>query len=364
VRHAVTVLGLLLSLRRAMIHAERRISGDVLRALDVLNARLPGYGEVMAERILVTGGAGFLGSHLCDRFLSERAEVWCLDNYLTGSPGNVTHLLDRPGFTLVEHDITKPYFPEFAPTAVLHFASPASPPAYLANPIHTLKVGGLGALHALGIAKDCNASFLLASTSEVYGDPEVRPQPESYRGNVSTTGPRGVYDEGKRYAEALTMAYHRVHKVDTRIVRIFNTYGPRLAPGDGRAVPNFISQALEGESLTVYGDGSQTRSFCYVDDLIDGILALLRSDETEPVNIGNPDERSILELAQLVLEATGSDSEIVFEPLPIDDPRVRCPDVSRARELLGWRPSVPLEAGLARTVEWFRTNRPALGRSR
>jgi dTDP-glucose 4,6-dehydratase len=317
----------------------------------------------MSERILITGGAGFLGSHLCDRFVGEGARVWCLDNFLTGTAANVAHLVDEPGFTLVEHDITKPFVPEFSPTAVLHFASPASPPAYLANPIHTLKVGGLGTLHALGIAKDFGASFLLASTSEVYGDPEVRPQPESYRGNVSITGPRGVYDEGKRYAEALTMAYRRVHGVETGIVRIFNTYGPRLAPGDGRAVPNFISQALAGEPLTVYGDGSQTRSFCYVDDLIDGIVALLRSGEPKPVNIGNPDERSILDLAELVLAASGSRSEIVFEPLPEDDPRVRCPDITRARELLGWSPSVPLEQGLSRTVEWFRADEGALHRS-
>ena len=237
---------------------------------------------------------------------------------------------------------------------MLNFASPASPPAYLAAPIHTLKVGALGTLHALGLAKRSGASFLLASTSEVYGDPEVRPQPESYRGNVSTTGPRGVYDEAKRFAEAATMAYHRAHGVDTRIVRIFNTYGPRLAPGDGRAVPNFISQALHGQPLTVYGDGSQTRSFCYVDDLIDGIVALLRSGEPEPVNLGNPDERSILELAEAVIEATGSDSEIVFEPLPEDDPKIRCPDITRARAILGWAPRVSLEEGLTRTVAWFR----------
>ncbi|MFN2489991.1 MAG: UDP-glucuronic acid decarboxylase family protein [Actinomycetota bacterium] len=314
----------------------------------------------MTERVLITGGAGFLGSHLCERFLDRGADVICLDNYLTGSHSNVAHLEGLAGFTLVEHDITKPYFPPARPTAVLHFASPASPPAYLANPIHTLKVGGLGTLHALGIAKDAGASFLLASTSEIYGDPEVRPQPESYRGNVSTTGPRGVYDEGKRYSEALTMAYRRGHGVDTRILRIFNTYGPRLAPADGRAVPNFISQALAGEPLTVYGDGSQTRSFCYVDDLIDGILALLASGEPEPVNLGNPDERSILELAEAVLVATGSASEIVFEDLPEDDPKVRCPDIARARAVLGWAPKVPLEEGLARTVEWFRARTRAL----
>ncbi len=309
----------------------------------------------MAERILITGGAGFLGSHLCERFLGEGAEVTCVDNYLTGSRANVAHLEGSARFTLLEHDITRPLFPDERPDAVLHFASPASPPAYLANPIHTLKVGALGTLHALGLAKATGARFLLASTSEVYGDPEVRPQPETYRGNVSTTGPRGVYDEGKRFAEALTMAYHRGHGVATRIVRIFNTYGPRLAPADGRAVPNFISQALVGEPLTVYGDGSQTRSFCYVDDLVEGIVALLRSDEPEPVNLGNPDERSILELAHSVLDATGSRSEIVFEPLPTDDPRVRCPDIGRAVGILGWRPRVTLEDGLARTVAWFRS---------
>ena len=303
---------------------------------------------------VVTGGAGFLGSHLCERFLAEGAQVICVDSYITGSDSNVAHLVDDPAFTLLEHDITTPLFLDEAPSSVLNFASPASPPAYLAAPIHTLKVGALGTLHALGLAKRSGASFLLASTSEVYGDPEVRPQPESYRGNVSTTGPRGVYDEAKRFAEAATMAYHRAHGVDTRIVRIFNTYGPRLAPGDGRAVPNFISQALHGQPLTVYGDGSQTRSFCYVDDLIDGIVALLRSGEPEPVNLGNPDERSILELAEAVIEATGSDSEIVFEPLPEDDPKIRCPDITRARAILGWAPRVSLEEGLTRTVAWFR----------
>jgi dTDP-glucose 4,6-dehydratase len=313
----------------------------------------------MAERILVTGGAGFLGSHVCERFLNEGAEVVCLDNLITGSAGNVGHLTERSGFSLVEHDMTRPYFPDPKPTAVLHLASPASPPAYLANPIHTLKVGSLGTMHALGMAREAEATFLLASTSEVYGDPEVRPQPESYRGNVSTTGPRGVYDEAKRFAEAMTMAYHRAHGVDTRIVRIFNTYGPRLAPGDGRAVPNFISQALDDRPLTVYGDGSQTRSFCYVDDLVDGIVALLRSGEHEPVNIGNPDERSILDLAEAVISLTGASSEIVFEPLPEDDPKIRCPDIARARALLGWAPRVSLEEGLERTVAWFRSALPA-----
>ena len=315
----------------------------------------------VTERILITGGAGFIGSHLCDTFLARGAEVYCLDNFLTGSRANVAHLLDDPSFHLIEHNIVEPFFPEaplFAgtqPTHVLHFASPASPPQYLANPIHTLKVGGLGTLHALGIAKAAGARFVLASTSEIYGDPEVSPQPETYWGNVSSIGPRGVYDEAKRYAEALTMAYHRAHGVDARIVRIFNTFGPRLAPGDGRAIPNFISQALKGEPLTIYGDGSQTRSFCYVDDLVRGIVALMDAGPAEPVNLGNPDERTIAELAQLVLDATGSSSAIEHLPLPVDDPKVRCPDIARARELLGWEPTVALEDGLARTVDWFRT---------
>ena len=309
----------------------------------------------MTDQVLITGGAGFIGSHLCDAYIADGAEVYCLDNFLTGSRANVAHLNDNDSFHLIEHNIVEPYFPEVAPTHVLHFASPASPPQYLANPIHTLKVGGLGTLHALGIAKATGASFVLASTSEIYGDPEVSPQPESYWGNVSSVGPRGVYDEAKRYAEALTMAYHRAHNVDTRIVRIFNTYGPRLAPGDGRAIPNFISQVLAGEPLTIYGDGSQTRSFCYVDDLVRGIIALVEAGPAEPVNLGNPDERTIAELARLVLEATGATSSIEHRPLPTDDPKVRCPDITRARELLGWEPEVTLEDGLARTVEWFRT---------
>lgn len=310
---------------------------------------------MMAERVLITGGAGFLGSHLCERLLDEDAEVICLDNLLTGNASNVEHLRETRGFRFVEHDITQPFYFDGSLAGVLHLASPASPPAYLANPIHTLKVGGLGTLNALGIAKSSGATFFLASTSEVYGDPEVHPQPETYRGNVTTVGPRGVYDEGKRFAEALTMAYHREHGVTTTIARIFNTYGPRLAPGDGRAIPNFVAQALAGDPITVYGDGSQTRSFCYVDDLVEGIMRLWRSGEPDPVNLGNPDERTILELARLVVEATGSDSEIVFEPLPEDDPRVRCPDTTRARELLGWEPRVSLEEGLERTISWFRS---------
>ena len=308
----------------------------------------------MTDRVLITGGAGFIGSHLCEHFLDRGYQVEALDNFLTGSPDNVAHLADRDGFSLTQHDITTPYFPSDTPSLVLHFASPASPPQYLANPIHTLKVGGLGALHALGIAKANNARFLLASTSEIYGDPTVSPQPETYWGNVSTVGPRGVYDEAKRYSEALTMAYHRAHGVDTRIVRIFNTYGPRLAPGDGRAIPNFISQALANEPLTIYGDGSQTRSFCYVDDLIAGISALIDKGGPDPVNLGNPDERTIRELAELIIETTGSDSTIDHRPLPVDDPKVRCPDISKAKALLGWEPTVGLRDGLQRTVEWFR----------
>ena len=309
----------------------------------------------MPQRVLITGGAGFLGSHLCELFLGRGDHVTCLDNFLTGSKDNVAHLEGHPSFELVEHDITKPYFPDESPTLVLHFASPASPPQYLANPIHTLKVGGLGALHTLGIAKESGARYVLASTSEIYGDPEVSPQPESYWGNVSTTGPRGVYDEAKRYSEALTMAYHRAHGVDTRIIRIFNTYGPRLAPADGRAIPNFISQALKGEPLTIYGDGSQTRSFCYVDDLVAGIDVLIDRGGANPVNLGNPDERTILDLARLIIEMTRSSSTVEFRPLPEDDPKVRRPDIARARELLGWEPKIPLEEGLERTLEWFRT---------
>ena len=309
-------------------------------------------------RALVTGGAGFLGSHMCDRLLADGWSVLCIDNFLTGSRANVAHHADNDAFTLVEHDITKPYFPEIGPgdgiDLVAHFASPASPPQYLANPIHTLKVGGLGTLHALGIAKARGTRFFLASTSEVYGDPDVNPQPESYRGSVSTVGPRGVYDEAKRFAEALTMAYHREHGVDTRIARIFNTYGPRLSPGDGRAVPNFIAQALAGDALTVYGDGSQTRSFCYVDDLIEGLSRLIANGDAEPTNIGNPDELTIGELARLVVDLTGSPSPIEYRPLPEDDPKVRRPDITRAHDLLGWAPEVALQTGLERTIAWFR----------
>ena len=263
----------------------------------------------------------------------------------------------------MNHNITLPYYPEVRFDTVWHLASPASPPAYLSNPVHTLKVGSLGTINALGIARSNQARFFLASTSEIYGDPEVSPQPESYRGNVSTTGPRGVYDEAKRFAEAATMAYHTDHGLDTRIVRIFNTYGPRLKPSDGRAISNFVVQALSGEPLTVYGDGSQTRSFCYVDDLIDGFLLLMEKGDSEPVNLGNPDERSIKEIAEVVLEMTGSTSEIAYKDLPVDDPQIRCPDISLAREKLGWEPKVSLREGLEKTIAYFKDYLPAASRT-
>ena len=304
-------------------------------------------------RILITGAAGFLGSHLCDRFRREGHSVVAIDNYITGTPENLAHLLGD-GFELVQHDVTEYVHVPGVLDGILHFASPASPTDYLELPIQTLKVGSLGTHKALGLAKAKQARFLLASTSEVYGDPLVHPQPESYWGNVNPIGPRGVYDEAKRFAEALTMAYRRAHGVDTRIVRIFNTYGPRMRPGDGRVVSNFIVQALRGEPLTVYGDGGQTRSFCYVSDQVDGIYRLFMSEITGPVNIGNPNEFRVGELADLVLELTGSSSEIRHLPLPEDDPKVRQPDITRARELLDWEPQVPLREGLARTIEYFR----------
>jgi len=298
---------------------------------------------------LVTGGAGFLGSHLCEALLSKGHRVVCLDNLETGSLANIEHLRDD-GFVFVNHDVIEPIRIDEPLDFVFHFAALASPIDYLRLPLHSLKTGSYGTHHALGLTKWKRARFLLASTSEVYGDPEVHPQPETYWGNVNPIGPRGVYDEAKRYAEALTMAYHRQQGVDTAIVRIFNTYGPRMAENDGRAVPNFISQALAGKPLTVYGDGSQTRSFCYVDDLIRGLVLLAESDEHMPVNIGNPGEFTILELAEAVIAATGSSSSIVFEALPIDDPQVRQPDITRARQLLGWEPEVGLEEGLRRTL--------------
>jgi len=307
----------------------------------------------MTRRALVTGGAGFLGSHVCERLVADGFDVTCVDNFLTGDASNVEHLSASERFRLVDHDITYRYVPEHPPSIVLHLASPASPPRYLANPIPTLMVGSAGTMNALDLAREAEATFLLASTSEIYGDPEVHPQPESYRGSVSTIGPRSVYDEAKRFAEAATMAYHRAYGVDTRIVRIFNTYGPRLAPGDGRVISNFIKQSLTGDPITIYGDGSQTRSFCYVDDLVEGLMLLLAHGDADPVNLGNPAEWRVADLATLVVELTGSSSKVVFEPLPEDDPRVRKPDITRARQVLGWEPNVSLEEGLRRTIPWF-----------
>jgi dTDP-glucose 4,6-dehydratase len=304
-------------------------------------------------RVLITGGAGFIGSHLGDRFLSEGHEVVCLDNLLTGTTDNIAHLAGNPQFLFIQHDVTNYIFVDGKVDAILHFASPASPVDYLIYPIQTLKVGSLGTHKALGLAKEKKARFLLASTSEVYGDPQVHPQTEDYWGNVNPIGPRGVYDEAKRFAEAMTMAYHRTHGVDTRIARIFNTYGPRMRLDDGRVVPTFILQALRGEDLTVYGDGLQTRSFCFVDDLVEGIVRLLFSQETDPVNLGNPSEFSIMEFSREILEITGSRSPVVHKPLPVDDPRVRQPNISRAQQILGWTPQVTLQEGIRRTVPYF-----------
>jgi len=306
-------------------------------------------------RVLVTGGAGFLGSHLCDRLLAEGHEVIAMDNLLTGNLRNIAHLSDEPRFRFVRHDVTQFIAIEGPLDAVLHFASPASPIDYLLLPIQTLKVGALGTHNALGLAMAKSARLLLASTSEVYGDPLVHPQPETYWGNVNPIGPRGVYDEAKRFAEAITMAYRRAHGVDTRIVLIFNTYGERMRPRDGRVVPALIGQALAGEPMTVFGDGSQTRSFCYVSDLIEGIYRLLLSDEPDPVNIGNPSELSVLEFARTIRRLTGTASEITFKPLPVDDPKIRQPDITRARTILGWEPKVKLEEGLSRTIDYFRS---------
>jgi dTDP-glucose 4,6-dehydratase len=304
-------------------------------------------------RILITGGAGFIGSHLCDRFIAEGHEVLCLDSLITGTTDNIAHLGGKSQFSFINHDVTNYIFVAGKVDAILHFASPASPVDYLNFPIQTLKVGSLGTHKALGLAKEKNARFLLASTSEVYGDPLIHPQTEDYWGNVNPIGPRGVYDEAKRFAEAMTMAYHRYHKVDTRIARIFNTYGPRMRLDDGRVVPNFIFQALQGEVLTVYGDGSQTRSFCYIDDLVEAIVRLLFSQETEPVNLGNPDEFSILDFAREILEITGSQSRIIYQPLPADDPRVRRPDITKAQKVLNWSPRVELKEGIRKTIPYF-----------
>ena len=306
-------------------------------------------------RVLVTGGAGFIGSHLCERFIAEGNEVICVDSLLTGDRDNIAHLFASPRFTFLEQDITTYIYVSGPLDAILHFASPASPVDYLELPIQTLKVGSLGTHKALGLAREKKARILVASTSEVYGDPLIHPQKESYWGNVNPIGPRGVYDEAKRFLEAMTMAYMRTHGVETRIARIFNTYGPRMRMRDGRVVPNFICQALRNEPLTVYGDGSQTRSFCFVDDLVEGLVRLLWSDEKEPTNLGNPAEMTIMDFAVRIRALCGSRSEIVHKPLPVDDPKVRQPDISKAKRVLGWEPRMTLDDGLRPTIEWFRT---------
>ena len=306
-------------------------------------------------RTLITGGAGFLGSHLCDYLMEKGHDVICIDNLLTGSSENIEHCIGNPKFTFIIHNVSEYIYIGGEIDNVLHFASPASPLDYLKLPIQTLKVGSLGTLNAIGVAKDKKARFLLASTSEVYGDPLVHPQTEDYWGNVNPVGPRGVYDEAKRFAEAMVMAYHRSHGVDTRIVRIFNTYGSRMRINDGRALPAFISQALNGKDLTVFGDGSQTRSFCYVSDLVEGIHRLLVSDVTDPVNIGNPTEIKLIDVAKEIVEMTGSKSKIIFKPLPIDDPKCRQPDITKAKKLLNWVPEVSRTDGLKKTIEYFRS---------
>lgn len=307
-------------------------------------------------RTLVTGGAGFLGSHLCEYLLNKGHEVIAMDNLLTGNIANIEHL-QCERFRFIKHDVTEYIYLAGKIDYVLHFASPASPLDYLQLPIQTLKVGSMGTHKALGLAKEKNATFLLASTSEVYGDPLIHPQREDYWGNVNPVGPRGVYDEAKRFAEALTMAYHRTHGLNAKIVRIFNTYGPRMRPNDGRAIPAFVPQALKGEPITIFGDGSQTRSFCFVSDLVEGLHRLLISSHNEPVNIGNPHEMTIKEMAEAIIRLTGSKSELIFKPLPVDDPKVRQPNISKAKELLGWEPKVNLEEGLKKTIDWFKTQK-------
>jgi len=304
-------------------------------------------------RVLITGGAGFLGSHLTDRFIRDGHDVVGMDNFITGNSDNVAHLAGNPQYRLIRHNVSNYIFVEGPLDGVLHLASPASPIDYLEHPIPTLKVGALGTHNALGLAKAKGARFFLASTSEVYGDPLVHPQPETYWGNVNPVGPRGVYDEAKRFAEAITMAYHRYHKLDTRIVRIFNTYGPRMRPNDGRVVSNFIVQALRGEPITIYGDGSQTRSFCYCEDEVEGLYRLFMRGDSEPTNIGNPDEYTVKQLAEMVVELTGTTAPIVYHDLPVDDPKVRQPDITNARAKLDWYPNVPLREGLTRTIAYF-----------
>ncbi len=305
-------------------------------------------------KVLVSGGAGFLGSHLCDKLLGEGHEVICMDNLRTGRIENIKHLLENKKFSFIEHDVTTYIEIKGELDYILHFASPASPKDYHEHPIHTLKVGALGTYNSLGLAKDKKATFLLASTSEVYGDPKVNPQSEEYWGNVNPVGPRSVYDEAKRYAEAITMAYHNVHSIDIRIVRIFNTYGPRMRIEDGRALPSFICQALKNEPITIFGDGSQTRSFCYVDDLINGIYKLLMSDINYPINIGNPNEISIINFAKEILNLTKSKSKIIFKPLPVNDPKIRRPDISKAKKLLNWEPTISREEGLKKVLDYFK----------
>jgi dTDP-glucose 4,6-dehydratase len=308
---------------------------------------------MIKKKAVVTGGAGFIGSHLCARLINEGFSVICLDNFITGNVDNIKHLLKDKNFRLIEHNVTKYISVRERVDYVLHFASPASPEDYLKFPIQTLKVGSLGTHNALGLVKEKKAKFLLASTSEVYGDPLIHPQPETYWGNVNPVGVRGCYDESKRFAEAITMAYHRIHKIDTKIARIFNTYGPRMRINDGRVVPNFIYQALNNKPITIYGTGTQTRSFCYIDDLVEGIFRLMRVRTNEPVNLGNPDEFTVLQLARLVIKLTGTKSKIIYKPLPQDDPKKRKPDITKAKKLLQWQAKVTIGGGLLKTIEWF-----------
>lgn len=308
----------------------------------------------MLLRTLITGGAGFVGSYVCDYLVAKGHEVVCIDNLLTGKPDNIAHLFGNNRFRFIKHNVSEYIYIDGHIDNVLHFASPASPSDYLEYPIQTLKVGSLGTLNSLGLAKAKKAKFLLASTSEVYGDPQIHPQREDYWGHVNPIGPRGVYDEAKRFAEAITMAYYRYHSVDTRIVRIFNTYGPRMRMNDGRALPTFMCQALRGEDITVFGNGSQTRSFCYISDLVDGIYRSLTSHEHEPINIGNPEEMTVLQLAQEIISITSSSSKIVYKPLPIDDPKIRQPDISKAKNVLDWEPKISRKEGLQKTLEYFK----------